>query len=121
MSTGVIGGGSALNIVPDHCRFEFEFRPLPGQDSDTLFAGIRRWAERTLLPQMRAVFPDAGIAWQEQISYPGLGATTGAAIEEVCCRLTGTEAPIKLAFGTEAGPSRSAASRPWSAARATSR
>ena len=51
---------------------------------------------------MRAVSPDAGIAWQEQMSYPGLGAT-GATIEEVCCRLTGTERPIKLAFGTEAG------------------
>ena len=44
VSTGVIAGGSALNIVPDHCRFEFEFRPLPGQDPDALFARIRDWA-----------------------------------------------------------------------------
>ena len=89
--------------MPEQCRFEFEFRPLPGQDPDALFAGIRGWAERTLLPAMRAVFPGAGIAWQELMSYPALGVTTGAAIEEVCCRLTGTERPIKLAFGTEAG------------------
>ena len=41
------------------------------------------------------------LAGADQLS--GLGATTGAAIEEVCCRLTGTEAPIKLAFGTEGG------------------
>ena len=103
VSTGVIAGGSALNIVPEQCRFEFEFRPLPGQDPDALFVRIRGWAERTLLPAMRAVFPAAGIAWQEQMSYPALGVTNGAAIEEVCCRLTGTEQPIKLAFGTEAG------------------
>ena len=57
VSTGVIAGGSALNIVPEQCRFEFEFRPLPGQDPDTVFAGIRDWAERTLLPAMRAVSP----------------------------------------------------------------
>ena len=102
-STGVIEGGSALNIVPDHCRFEFEFRPLPGQDPAALFARIRDWAERTLLPAMRALSPAAGMEWRELMSYPGLGGTDGAAIEEVCCRLTATEAPAKLAFGTEAG------------------
>jgi acetylornithine deacetylase len=103
VSTGVIEGGSALNIVPDQCRFEFEFRPLPAQDPAALFARIRGWAERTLLPAMRALSPAAGIEWRELMSYPGLGGTNGAAIEEVCCRCTATEAPIKLAFGTEAG------------------
>jgi acetylornithine deacetylase len=103
VSTGVIAGGSALNIVPDHCAFEFEFRPLPGQDPDALFAHLRDWAERTLLPAMRTVTPAAGFAWRELMSYPGLGGTDGAMIEEICCRLSATEAPIKLAFGTEAG------------------
>ena len=103
VSTGVIEGGSALNIVPDCCRFEFEFRPLPGQDPGALFASIRDWAERILLPAMRAVSPAAGIAWRELMSYPGLGGTDGAKIEEVSCRLSATEVPIKLAFGTEAG------------------
>ena len=120
VSTGVIAGGSALNIVPDHCRFEFEFRPLPGQDPDALFARIRDWAERTLLPTMRALSPAAGIAWQELMSYPALGGATRAGIEEVCCRLTGTQAPIKLAFGTEAGHYATRGSRPWCAAPATS-
>jgi acetylornithine deacetylase len=103
ISTGVIAGGSALNIVPHHCRFEFEYRPLPGQDPDALFARIRDWAERTLLPSMRARSPATGIEWHQLMSYPALGGTGGAAIEEVCCRLSGTEAPMKLAFGTEAG------------------
>jgi acetylornithine deacetylase len=103
VSTGVIEGGSALNIVPDQCRFEFEFRPLPGQDPDALVARIRDWAERSLLPAMRAVTPAAGFAWRELMSYPGLGGTDGATIEEVCCRLSATDVPIKLAFGTEAG------------------
>jgi acetylornithine deacetylase len=103
VSTGVISGGSALNIVPDHCRFEFEFRPLPGQDPDALFARIRAWANRTLLGEMRAVSAAAAIEWEELMSYPGLGGTVAAPIEEVCSRLTETAAPIKLAFGTEAG------------------
>jgi acetylornithine deacetylase len=52
---------------------------------------------------MRSVSPATGIAWQELMSYPALGLADGAGIEELCCRLTGTEQPIKLAFGTEAG------------------
>lgn len=32
MQTGVINGGKALNIVPQHCAFDFEVRSLPGQD-----------------------------------------------------------------------------------------
>jgi acetylornithine deacetylase len=103
VSTGVIEGGSALNIVPDRCRFEFEFRPLPGQDPGALFARVREWAERNLLPAMRAVSPATGIEWRELMSYPGLGGTNGAAIEEVCCRVSATAQPLKLAFGTEAG------------------
>jgi acetylornithine deacetylase len=103
VSTGVIAGGTALNIVPEHCRFEFEFRPLPGQDPDVLFARIRDWAEAALLPVMRAVSPAAGIAWQELMSYPGLGGAGTTRIENLCARLTGSEQPLKLAFGTEAG------------------
>jgi acetylornithine deacetylase len=102
VSTGVIAGGSALNIVPEHCRFEFEFRPLPGQDPAALVARIRDWVEETLLPQMRAVSPAAGITWQELMSYPGLGGGA-TAIAEACARLTGPGRPIKLSFGTEAG------------------
>ena len=29
---GRIEGGSQLNIIPNHCSFEFEFRTLPGED-----------------------------------------------------------------------------------------
>lgn len=103
VSTGVIAGGSALNIVPDRCRFEFEFRPLPGQDPDALFARIRDWAETTLLADMQAVSPATAIEWQELMSYPGLGGTGTAPIEQLCSRLAGPGRPIKLAFGTEAG------------------
>ena len=68
---------------------------------------------------MRALSPAAGIAWQELMSYPALGGATRAGIEEVCA-LTGTQAPIKLAFGTEAGHYAARGSRPWCAAPATS-
>ena len=86
----MIAGGSALNIVPDRCRFEFEFRPLPGQDPNELFARIRDWAAASLLPAMRAVSPAAAIEWQELMSYPGLGGAVAAPIEQMCSRLAAT-------------------------------
>src|SRR3546814_7120175 len=33
--TGVVKGGTALNIVPKDCWFDFEFRYLPEQDGET--------------------------------------------------------------------------------------
>ena len=43
--TGVIAGGTALNIVPKECSFDFEFRHLPGDDPEALFAEVKRYAE----------------------------------------------------------------------------
>jgi acetylornithine deacetylase len=103
VTTGVIEGGTALNIVPGRCRFEFEFRTLPGQDAGAIFAEIQSFAEGELLPEMRARHPGAAIEWQELMSYPALGGSGGSAIEQLCCRLAGASLAGKVAFGTEAG------------------
>lgn len=101
--TGVIAGGTALNILPDRCRFEFEFRTLPDQEPEELLARVQAFAETELLPAMRRVAPGAGFAWAEIMSYPGLGGAEVPEIEQVCCELTGTAQPEKVSFGTEAG------------------
>lgn len=101
--TGVIEGGTALNILPDRCRFEFEFRTLPDQEPGELLARVQAFAETELLPEMRRVAPDAGFAWEEIMSYPGLGQDEVPEIERVCRELTGTARPDKVSFGTEAG------------------
>ena len=41
LQTGVISGGTAGNIVPRECIFQFEFRYLPGADPDALEREIR--------------------------------------------------------------------------------
>jgi len=40
MNVGRITGGSAINIVPEHCTLAVGIRPLPGQDSRALVAEI---------------------------------------------------------------------------------
>jgi acetylornithine deacetylase len=103
VTTSVIAGGTALNIVPAGCRFEFEFRTLPGQDPAALLNEVQSFAEAELLPEMRARHPEAAIEWGELIGYPALGGDPGSAIEKLCCALAGGAPPAKVAFGTEAG------------------
>eukprot|EP00494_Astrolonche_serrata_P015277 UN15425 len=55
---GSIGGGTALNIVPKECQFEFEIRNLPQQNLDELIHKIKHYANDVLLPDMKSRFPE---------------------------------------------------------------
>ncbi len=51
--TGVVQGGTALNIVPDACTFEFEFRAIAADDIDALGEEAMAYARNVLEPEMR--------------------------------------------------------------------
>src|SRR4029077_16065476 len=70
--TGVIHGGTALNIVPDTCTFEFEFRSIAADNVDTLVDEVVAYARDTLEPAMKAVAPQAGITFEDKSGFPGL-------------------------------------------------
>jgi acetylornithine deacetylase len=101
--TGVVHGGTALNIVPKDCAFDFEFRYLPGVDPDALLAELRDFAENKLLPRMRAVAPEAGFGWEPISAFPGLDTPVDSAIVAFVKSLTGANSVGKVAFGTEGG------------------
>jgi acetylornithine deacetylase len=103
INTGVIHGGTALNIVPKTCRFEFEFRLLPGENADALLAELEDFAARELLPEMRAVDPAAGIRFEELTRFPGLATAADAEVTQLVVALTGGNAIGKVSFGSEAG------------------
>ena len=58
---GQIEGGSAVNIVPNRCRFDWEFRPIPGVAAEEVLDPLNDYVRAELLPQMQAVSPGAGI------------------------------------------------------------
>ncbi len=102
---GTIAGGTALNIVPASCRFEFEIRNLPDDDPAALLADIERYARDRLEPAMQAVDPDSGFHIEISSSYPGLDTATDEAVVTRVQQLlepTG-EQPGKVSFGTEGG------------------
>ncbi|MBI5163326.1 MAG: acetylornithine deacetylase, partial [Magnetospirillum sp.] len=69
--TGLIAGGTALNIVPRRCNFEFEFRNLPQHDAEALMAEVRGFAQ-DLVPEMLAVDDATGILFDEYNTTVGL-------------------------------------------------
>ena len=42
INIGTIQGGTAKNIVPGHCEFLVEWRPIPGQSADKVFDAIHQ-------------------------------------------------------------------------------
>ena len=103
IQTGVVHGGTALNIVPKDCAFDFEFRLLPGEDPEAGIGELRAFAEDRLLPEMRAVRPEAAIEFEELSAFPGLDTADDAEITRLVASLTGANATAKVSFGTEGG------------------
>jgi acetylornithine deacetylase len=101
--TGVIQGGTALNIVPKDCHFDFEFRYLPGQDVEAMFEEVRRFAEEKLQPGMQKIAAETGFSWKEISAFPGLATPVDSEIVELAKALSGGNSTIKVAFGTEGG------------------
>ena len=73
LQTGVIKGGIAVNVVPRDCEFIFEMRNLPATSTDEVTQAITEFAERELVPEMRRVASDAGIAFELGMDLPAFG------------------------------------------------
>jgi len=99
---GTIQGGTALNIVPRDCRFEFEIRDLPGDDAGAVRAEIERFAQ-SLLPEMRAVSGDTAIEFDELNITPPLSTAPDAEIAQLAQALSGANATGKVSYTTEGG------------------
>lgn len=103
MQTGVISGGTAANIVPRECTFQFEFRCLPGADPDALEREIRDYAERVIVPEMRRTDPGAGISIEAETDSPGLSTGETDEITRLTQALSRNPSSAKVAYVTEGG------------------
>ncbi len=101
--TGVVSGGTALNIVPLACHFDFEFRHLPQDDPDALYHELQRHVDEVLVPEMHAVDPDTGFRFECLSHIAGLSVDEEAEIVQLAKSLTGANSTGKVSFGTEAG------------------
>ena len=98
---GVIRGGTALNIVPRDCRFDFEIRHLPFDKPDAFFADVQAFAAR-FLPAMHAVDPATYIEFDALSTLPGFDTHDGSAITALGHSCNDTQSVGKVSFGSEA-------------------
>src|SRR6478609_8327925 len=98
---GVIRGGTALNIVPRDCTFEFEIRHLPFDDPDAFFADVERHAQ-TYLPAMHAVDPATYIQFDHISTLPGFDDDGRNAIADIGRACSEAHTTHKVSYGTEA-------------------
>lgn len=103
LHTGTIEGGRALNIVPASCRFEFELRALPQQDSEALTEEIKNYAALRLEPEMKAVAPESGFDFTMMNDTEGFDLPDHDEAVTLVTALTGDNRTGRVSFGTEAG------------------
>mgnify|MGYP001556039330 FL=1 len=101
--TGVIQGGTALNIVPKHCSFEFEFRHIPEDDPLILLEELKSYAHATLEPEMHSVNPDTVIEFSLKSQLAGLSTPDADEGVSLAKALSQSATAGKISFGTEGG------------------
>jgi acetylornithine deacetylase len=101
--TSIVQGGTALNIVPDHCAIEFEARGLGIEESGEVTGAVIAFAKETIEPVMQKGDPSCGIDFEEILEYPALDMPADHAWVTLSKKLSGRNDHRKVAFGTEAG------------------
>ena len=103
VSTGVLTGGNARNVIAADARVDWEMRPVQPGDADFVKEALRRYCDETLLPAMRAVAPEAGIVTEVVGEVDGLVPASDSEARRIVAELTGANDAGTVPFSTEAG------------------
>lgn len=100
---GTFEGGTILNIVPEHARFVFEIRNLPGDDAHADLARFEAHVRREIEPRLHAVDPACGAEVRALNVLPSFSLNPQHPLADVVRQVTGANAAGKVSYGTEAG------------------
>ncbi|WP_062763377.1 acetylornithine deacetylase [Falsirhodobacter sp. alg1] len=101
--TGTMHGGTALNIVPERCTVNCEFRVLPSEDADAFVQELCDYARTQLEPMMHSIDPDTGIDIEVYAQFPGLDTPPESDMVTRMKGFVGSNSHSKVAYGTEGG------------------
>jgi len=104
LHVGKISGGTAVNIIPEYCEFEYEIRNIPGQDPRDIAKKIEQFAQQTLLPSMQAVAAQSDVKWQVLSQFPGLDTPESMPLNAWMKTVLNNGSELgAVSYGTEAG------------------
>lgn len=101
--TGVVNGGSAVNIVPNQCTFDFEWRYIPEDRPEDIMERFQVFLREELEPEMQAIEPTAGFELIERSVIPGLEIDADHDVVRLAKACAARNDHGKVAYGTEAG------------------
>ncbi|MDO6414025.1 acetylornithine deacetylase [Sphingomonas sp. BIUV-7] len=103
LTIGEMHGGTAVNILARECRFVFDLRCPPGEDPDAIVAPFLEAAAR-LDAEMKARFPETGIAAVRRSATPSFAPVADSPAERIARRLAGDNGPARVvSYAAEAG------------------
>ena len=103
LHVGVFNGGTALNIVPRQCVFEWEMRPLPDDNAEAVLGRFNHYAETEVLPRLRETAPEASIVTEVEAAVPPLKPEADSPAEALVRLLTGANRSHVVSYCTEGG------------------
>ena len=103
ISVGTIKGGTAGNIVPKLCEFQWQVRSLPQATPGEAPRELAAFAETALLPKMKQVTSEAAIETTETNTVPAFVARKASEAVALALKLTGAKETQAVSYTTEAG------------------
>ncbi|GGI93292.1 acetylornithine deacetylase [Legionella impletisoli] len=103
LTTNLISGGIASNIIPGICEFLLEIRYLPEFPIYNLRCQIERHIKEILVPEMKKSYAKANIYFETISDEPGFLAMEDANITRLTRLVTGINERLKVSYSTEAG------------------
>lgn len=103
MNLGTVKGGTAENIIAEHCDVLWQVRAHPGDTAEAFRAEVDRIAKTEIAPRFAAFAPHAGMSTCVCFDIPPLTPTANNPGEKILTQLTGHNQTQAVSFGTEAG------------------
>jgi acetylornithine deacetylase len=98
-----VKGGTAENIIAEHCEILWQVRAHPGDDLAATLVEIDRMATAEIKPRFTAFAPRARMETCTCFDIPPLTPTKDNPGQEVLARLTGLTETDAVSFATEGG------------------
>lgn len=99
---GAIKGGTARNIIPRHCEFEWEIRPLPSDDPPQSLQEFLAYQEM-LQAEIQREHADCGIHTQSVTRVLSLKPEADETLVTLMLNLAESNALQAVSYGTEGG------------------
>ena len=102
-NVGTIEGGAARNATAGWCNFDWEFRPMPGEDNKKIISEIEEYVSSVVLPPMQKVNKQANIKIITEVSVPSFDDRLSEKAANFVSEVTGKNSRGVVSFGTDAG------------------